>query len=331
MTRATIRTNPDPALLSVRSAVRARRRFVVTSHARPDGDAIGSSLALAFALRALGKAVRVVSRDPAPPPFMGLPGVNDIELVETVTGDVDAAIVMECGSLDRTGLQGLDAYHVINIDHHLGNTGYGAVNWVDESAAACGELVYELIEALDVRLSLEMATHLYLAILTDTGGFQHSHITARTFEICRAAAAAGVEPAALARRVFASASTGRLRLIGAVLNAMVLDDSERVAVLDYDDALIRAMDCTADDTEGLINLPLSARTVQAVVLFKSVEGEVRVSLRSKGDVDVRSIAQRYGGGGHLNAAGFTATGALEDVRATVVVALRRAIADASHE
>jgi len=326
----TIPTNPDPALLSVRSDVLARHRFVVTSHAGPDGDAIGSSLALAFALRALGKDVRVVSRDPAPAPYMGLPGVNDIEVLEIVTGEFDAAIVMECGSLDRTGLLGLDAYHVINIDHHLGNTGYGAVNWVDESAAACGELVYDLIEALDVRLSLEMATHVYLAILTDTGGFRHSHITARTFEICRAAVAAGVEPAALARRVFASASTGRLRLIGAVLNAMVLDDGDRVAVLEYDDALIQAMGCTADDTEGLINLPLSAHTVQAVVLFKSVQRELRVSLRSKGDVDVRAIAQRYGGGGHLNAAGFTATGPLEDVRPAVVAALRRAIANVSH-
>lgn len=321
--------NPDPVLRQVRSDVLARRRFVVTSHARPDGDAIGSSLALAFALRALGKEVRVLSRDPVPVPFVGLPGVSEIEQVETVTGEIDAAIVMECGSLERTGLVGLEALHVINIDHHLGNTGYGAVNWVDESAAACGELVYDLIQALAVPLSIEMATHLYLAVLTDTGGFQHSHITARTFDLCRATAVAGVDPPALARRVFASTSTGRLRLIGAVLNAMTLDTDDRVAILAYDDALIEAMGCTADDTEGLINLPLSARTVQAVVLFKSVDGELRVSLRSKGEVDVRSIAQTYGGGGHLNAAGFTAAGAHADIRAAVLTSLRRAIADAS--
>jgi len=312
----------------IRDAILEKQRFLITSHARPDGDSIGSQLAMAFALDALGKEVRIVNSDPAPDHYQDFPGVDRIEIAARIEKpEVDAVIVMECSDLMRTGVAGLEQEFLINIDHHAGNRMYGALNWHDESSAACGEMVFDLIRALGVPLSLEIATHVYLAILTDTGSFHHSHITPRTFDICRQCVEAGVTPAVMARRVFDSNSFGKLKLIGALLDDMELVDEGKLAVLSMDDQMLAATGSTNNDTEGLINLPLTAREIQAVVFFKVTgNGDVRVSMRSKYDVDVRQVASEFGGGGHKNAAGFTVTGHLADVRAGIVDRIVRAIA-----
>ncbi|HET7217674.1 MAG TPA: bifunctional oligoribonuclease/PAP phosphatase NrnA [Vicinamibacterales bacterium] len=304
-----------------------RQRFLLTSHARPDGDSIGSQMAMAYALDKLGKQVRIVNADPAPDHYRAFPGLDRIEIAAHATADADAVIVMECSDLSRTGVTGFDGRYIINIDHHAGNRMYGALNWFDESAAACGEMVFELIRALGVPLSYEIATHIYLAILTDTGSFHHSNITPRTFDICRQTVEAGVNPAAMARRVFDSNSFGKLKLIGALLDAMELIDDGRLAVMYMDEAMLTSCGCTHNDTEGVINLPLTAREIQAVVFFKvGADGDVRVSMRSKYDVDVRMVASSFGGGGHKNAAGFTVNGRLEDVRPLIIDRIVAAIA-----
>ena len=178
---------------------------------------------MAFALDALGKQVRIVNADAGARSLPGLPGGGPHrDRAPSATAEADAVIVMECSDLARTGVAGLDGHFIINIDHHAGNRMYGALNWFDESAAACGEMVFDLIRALGVPLTLEIATHIYLAILTDTGSFHHSNITPRTFDICRQAVEAGVNPAAMARRVFDSNSFGKLKLIGALLDSMEL-------------------------------------------------------------------------------------------------------------
>jgi bifunctional oligoribonuclease and PAP phosphatase NrnA len=318
------------AVQQIREGVLRRRAFLVTSHARPDGDSIGSQLAMAFALDALGKQVRVVNSDAAPDHYQDFPGMDRIEIASAVDATAfDAVIVMECSDPSRTGVAGLEGHpFIVNIDHHAGNRMFGAVNWHDESAAACGEMVFDLIRALGVPLSFEIATHIYLAVLTDTGSFHHSNITPRTFDICRQAVEAGVSPGAMARRVFDSNSFGKLKLIGALLDRMELLDQGRLAVLYIDDAMLAACGCTHNDTEGIINLPLTAREIQAVVFFKvTSKGEVRVSMRSKYDVDVRSVANRHGGGGHKNAAGFTVAGALGEVRPRIIEQLTHAIAE----
>jgi bifunctional oligoribonuclease and PAP phosphatase NrnA len=306
----------------IRNELLARQRFILTSHARPDGDSIGSQLAMAFALEALRKEVRIINADAAPEHYGEFPGMDRIEIGTELPPSVeaDALIVMECGDLTRTGVRGLEGrFFVINIDHHVGNAMYGAINWFDESASACGEMVFDVIRALGVPLTLEIATHIYLAILTDTGSFHHSNITPRTFDICRQTVEAGVNPAAMARRVFDSNSFGKLKLIGALLDRMELVDEGRLAVLYLDDEMLRACGCTHNDTEGVINLPLTAREIQAVVFFKvASDGTVRVSMRSKYDVDVRLVANAFGGGGHKNASGFTVNGPLEHVRGDIV-------------
>jgi phosphoesterase RecJ-like protein len=324
-------TMSDPAaaaeIARIAAAVHAAKHVVLSSHTRPDGDSIGSQLAMAYALKALGKSVRVVNKDRAPAPLLAFPGVEEITIAAHVDGAFDTAIIMECSDLARTGVSGLDRGFVINIDHHPGNASYGAINWFDSSAAACGEMVFDLIQALGVPLSVEIATHIYLAILTDTGSFHYSSISQRTFEICRRALDAGVDPVLVARKVYDSNSMGRLKLFGAVLSAMQIDPSGRIAIVYLDHAMARAAGGTYDDTDGLVNLPLTVKEIEAVVFFKQIDGDAyRVSLRSKGDIDVGAVAKNFGGGGHRNAAGCTVTGTIDDLQRRFVEQIVDAIA-----
>lgn len=326
MTLSQTRTEHDEALQRIRDEILRSRRFLITSHLKPDGDSIGSQMAMAFALRALGKEVRLVNADQAQPALLTFPGVTEIEIASRVEGDYDVVLVMECSDLARTGVSGLDRYPIINIDHHPGNAMYGVVNWFDGSAAACGEMVFDVIRCLGVPLSREMATHLYVAILTDTGSFHYSSISPRTFDICRQTLEAGVDPVAVARGVFDSNTIGRLRLFGAVLGSVELDPTGRMCAIYLDRAMARAAGGTYDDTEGLINLPLTVKEIQAVVFFKEADGnEFRVSLRSKGNIDVGGVAKQFGGGGHKNAAGCTVPGSLPAVRQQIMPLVEAAI------
>ena len=308
-------------------ALHAPGPVLICGHARPDGDAIGSVMAMAAALRALGRPVRTVSGDPAPPSLLALPSMDTFEITSDVDATGTTVVVMESGSLARTGIVGLDrGSAVLNIDHHLGNTSYGTVNWFDESAAACVEMVADAIDALGVTWTPEIATHLYLGLLTDTGGFRHSHIAARSFELARRCVLAGADPVYIGQVAYDSFSLGRVRLIGELLHGMRIDADGRVAVLTLTpDVHVRA-GSTPDETEGLINLPFTAQDIRAVCLLRNDEdGVTRVSLRSKGSIDVRAIAQRFGGGGHTNASGFTATASLAEVRETLLPLLRDAV------
>jgi phosphoesterase RecJ-like protein len=318
MTPTATTTDPD-ILRRIRQEIVGRQTFLVTAHAKPDGDSIGSQVALAAALRALGKTVRVVNCDAPQPALLPFPGVADIEVASRVEGRYDAVIAIECTDLSRTGVSGLEPNFIINIDHHPGNTCYGAVNWYDQGAAACGEMVFDVIAGLGVPLTPEMATGLYVAILTDTGSFHYSTISPRTFDVCRQLIEAGANPVAIARTVFDDNSVGRIRLSSAVLASMDVDESGRLATM----LMTREMEGRTggryDDTEGIINVPLTVREIQAVVLFKEAEpGVYRVSFRSKGTVDVSEVAKQFGGGGHKNASGCTVPGDLPSVRRQVV-------------
>jgi phosphoesterase RecJ-like protein len=295
--------------------IRRRQRFVIASHVRPDGDAIGSQLAMAYALRAIGRKVRIVNRDPPPDAFLAFPGVSEIEIAERIDDPGDAVIVMESGDLTRTGVAGLETGFVINVDHHVGNTMYGAVNWFDVSAAACGEMVFDLVRELGVPLTYEIAVHVYIAILTDTGSFHYSNISPRTFDICRQCVEAGVNPPLVARTVYDNNSLGRLRLFAAVLGGMALDSTGRVATLCIDRRLLADTGGTYEDTEGLINQPLTVKHIQAVIFFKEIgPDDWRISMRSKANIDINAVAKQFGGGGHKNASGFSATGRLDQLK-----------------
>lgn len=311
----------------VATALRARQSFILTSHARPDGDAVGSQLALGLALETLGKTIRLIDRDPVPGPYAEFPGANRVEATPRTTARADAVVYLECSSSDRPEVAGFDGQFAINIDHHAGNEMYGDVNWFDSTAAACGEMVADIIDALGVPWSREIASHLYLAVATDTGGFRYGPMSARTFDVARRIAVAGVDTAELARTIFDSYGVGRVRLMGALLSTMELHDGERLALLTLDDAMLAACGATMDDTEGLVNLPLGARDIVVVALLKQQGPDrYRVSLRSKGAVDVREVAARWNGGGHHNAAGCSIPGSAAEVRQALVEVLGRAMA-----
>ena len=300
---------------------------LICGHARPDGDAIGSVMAMAAALRALGRSVRTVSSDPAPSAFDVLPGMGSLEIVREVDATGTTVIVMESGALARTGIAGLErASAILNIDHHLGNTAYGTVNWFDEGAAACVEMVADAIDALGVAWTAEIATHLYLGLLTDTGGFRHSHVSARSFELARRCVVAGADAVWIGQVAYDSFSLGRVRLLGELLHGMRLEGDGRIAVLTLTPDMHDRAGSVPDETEGLINVPFTARDIRAVCLVRTDEaGQTRVSLRSKGAVDVRAVAQRFGGGGHMNASGFTSHEPLHVVQEALLPLLRDAL------
>lgn len=306
-------------------ALREGTRFVVTSHVRPDGDAIGSSMALALALESLGKQARVVLRDPLPDPYPEFPRTAEIVSAADVPDDGSIVVVLECGDLERTGLSGLTAHPIVNVDHHPGNTGYGEVQWFDGSAAACAEMVYEIVRDLGVSLTADMATHLHVAIVTDTGSFRYPGVSPRTFDICGRLLEAGADPVAIARLLYDGNTLGRVRLQAAVLGTLEVHHDATIATLAVDPDMIASAGASPDDTDGLINVPLSVRHIRAVAFLKLGDpGQVRVSLRSKGTLDVGGVARGFGGGGHRNAAGCTVAGTPDEVRARILERLAAA-------
>jgi len=303
--------------------LRAARRSLLTCHMRPDGDAIGSELALAELAESLGTAVAIVNRDPAPAPFAHLPGIERVVVAETLPQgfpeEFDLVVALECPSLDRAGLDGLDCLPILNIDHHRANDLYGEVNLVDPEAPAVGEMVWKMYREAGVKPSRDTATNAYVALATDTGDFRYSNATERAFAAAAEMVAAGARPEQVSQWVHQSRSEASVRLTGEALATLELECRHRLATLVVDPEAFRRAGATPADTEGLLDLPRSIAGVEAVALLKEWEpGTVRVSLRSTGDVDVRRVAASLGGGGHTNAAGCTLHGDLPAARRRIV-------------
>jgi phosphoesterase RecJ-like protein len=311
--------------------LRDGRRFLITSHVSPDGDAVGSSLAMARLLRGMAKSSLVWLRDEVPPLYRQLPGVERIHTgaapPQGYPGDFDTVLVMECPSLERTGLEKeLAGPRVLNIDHHLGNTLYGEVNWIDTSAPACGELVHRAAEALKLRIDAETATILYLTLVTDTGNFRFSNATPAAFDAAAALVRLGARPEQVALWIFESQPEASVRLMGEMIGSLQLHAAGRIATVLLSAEMFARSGATAANSEGLVDIPRSIAGVEAVGLLRELEERrYKISLRSRGEVDVERIAGRWGGGGHKNAAGARLEGTLDEVRRTVVAALEEAL------
>ncbi len=312
--------------------VRAGSRFLLTSHANPDGDAIGSELGLARILADLGKESVIWNRDPVPSLYRPMPGAEAIQVGETPPAGFpttfDAAIVLECPSLDRTGLDGALARHptLLNVDHHLGNVGYGEVAWVDSEAPAVGEMVFRLARALGVAPDVDTATCLLLALVTDTGGFRFANATPAAFRAGAALVEAGAKPEQVSRWLFESNPPGMIRLLGEMLATLQLHERGRIASVLLTRAMFERAGAAPGDSEGLIDYPRSIAGVEAAALLRERGDErFKVSLRSRGPIDVQAVASRYGGGGHKNAAGCEMAGPAEAIRQKVVEELGQAL------
>jgi len=308
-------------LAQVLQEIQQRRRFLVTSHARPDGDAIGSTLALAHILRKMGKSAEIVLGDPVPLLYHPLPGSETIVHSSQVNGDYDAVIILECDSVQRTRLRGLENLFLINIDHHASSRPFANINWIDPSAVATAELVFRLAQAAQVKITPEIATCLYTAVLTDTGAFCYAPTNACTFELAKFLVEHGADPGKIAQSVYFSSPMSKMCLLGAALSRLERDgEITWMSVTRHDMERFGALD---EDCEGLVNYALSISGVEVAIFFREVAHErIRVSIRSKGAVNVADIAQKFGGGGHECAGGFSTEGPVEEAAKRVLAELR---------
>jgi phosphoesterase RecJ-like protein len=308
-------------LREVLKQIEQRGRFVLTSHARPDGDAIGSALACCQILRSMDKQAEVVLRDGVPRIYQTLPFADQVIQSDRIHHEYDAAIVLECDSIHRTRLQGLENGFLINIDHHMSGRAFAQVNWIDPKAVATAEMIYCLAREAGVTISPQIATCLYTAVLTDTGSFMFEGTNQHTFELARELVLAGADPAECARHVYFAHSTAKMRLLGAALS-----DLHRDGPLAWISVTQEQMDRFAakeEDCEGLVNYVLSIQDVEVAVFFRELsDAKFRVSLRSKGQVNVADVAVKFGGGGHQCASGCAVNGPLPVATGQILAELR---------
>ena len=313
-------------LSQVVELIESKRRFAITSHIRPDGDSLGSSLGLYWLLRALDKDAEVIMRDAVPHAYRKLPGSDAVRVTPRVDRQYDAVFVIECSDITRPGLIDLERQFVVNIDHHSTTALFGDINWIDSTASAVGEMIYNLCKALGVRVTREIAECVYTALITDTGSFHYSNTSERTFKVASELVRAGVKPAKVSQAVFANYPWSKLELLAEVLTTVKRDPSGRVAWLAQTQEMQERARATDEDGDGFVNYPMSCGDVEACAFFKeTAPGIYRVSLRSKCDVNVARIAERFGGGGHRNAAGCTFNGTWDEAEREVVRLLIEAV------
>ena len=306
--------------------LREQQRFAILSHVRPDGDALGSQLALALSLKELGKTVRVWNEDGMLEKYSFVPGANLLSKPPSVPEDVDVALALDTAIQNRLGntLPAIRAAKIwINIDHHPSNPGYGDIVYIDPTSPATGQIIFELIKSQNLPLTHQIAENLYVAISTDTGSFQYPNTTAHTFEIAAELVRAGVDVGRVSQQLYENFPRRRSELLRELLATMRFEAGGRVASFSLSLNLARQLGVLPEDTEGLIDHLRAIRGVIVAVFFEELpDGKVRVSMRSKSeDVDVRTICQKFGGGGHILAAGARVRGTLPEVRAKILEAI----------
>jgi len=317
----------------VGAALNDGRNFVLTCHVRPDGDAIGSLLALGAALSDNGKDVTLYTEDPVPANLEFLPGTSAI--THSLPAELPPATtlcILDCSEPKRIGSMAEplveQAEVVIVLDHHLDNGSFEgmekALAYIDQDLFATGALVMLLFEKMNWPISKAVATCLYSAIITDTGAFRHSNTTAAAFEMASLLVEAGADPYLISNHLYQSYPERRIHLLGLVLRTLEVFSHGRVAVLQATPEMFRITGAKAEDTEDFVGFARCIGSVEVAVFVREVHaGHVTVSLRSKEYVNVAEIAKAFGGGGHFHAAGFTATGNTADVRDAILKELER--------
>lgn len=300
--------------------------ILVASHAHPDGDALGSLIAMGLTLKSLNKSVTLYNESPIPAVYRFLPMIHLVEQHIEPVEKYNTAILLDCGDFDRIGKSAADASRIpviINIDHHMTNTGFGHYQYVDTSACATAEIVYHMIKELDVPFNRDIATLIYTGILTDTGSFRFSNTNLAAFTICEEMVDIGVEPYTIAKHVYGTYSLGRLRLLNFALDSIELSENGKLSMMTLKKHMFVETNTHPEDVDGMINYARRIEDVKVSVLIQqdlngsdlpSQPGLYHVSLRSDGTVDVAKIAADHGGGGHLAAAGFSIETKLEELK-----------------
>jgi phosphoesterase RecJ-like protein len=312
----------DAACEQIAERIRNGKRFLITSHRNPDGDAIGSALALRGLIRKMGKSAEVIVRDKFNRALQYIPGADTVIIADALPADYpeayDALFTMECPEHERTGFPVLPG-PVINIDHHLGNTMYGEINFLDLEAPSVGEMVMQMNnKTLQLPLDSDIATAMYVSLATDTGFFRYSNTTLRTFEAAVAMVEAGANPGEISLWINESVSPASIKLLGACLNTLQFHAGGKIATLDFPKRFITETGATAEDSEGIVNYGRTIDGVLVSAMFKEADGGVRVSMRAKPGVDVQQVAAMFGGGGHKAASGCFVPLPIEEAKKKLV-------------
>ncbi|MFH1981260.1 MAG: DHH family phosphoesterase [Pseudomonadota bacterium] len=308
------------------------RRVFLASHLNPDGDAIGSLIAMGLALEKRGKDVTMYNESPIPAVYRFLPAVDRItDAMDAEPGSYDAAVVLDCGDLQRVGSHADRLGQipvVINIDHHITNTRFGHHHQVDAQACATAEIVYRLITAMGVSVDLEMATAIYTAIFTDTGSFRFSSTNRMAFAICDEMVGIGVDPYKVAQNVYGTYSLGRIKLLNLALDSIEIAADGQLSIMTLSQDMLKETNTHPEDADGLINYAKRIRNVRLAALIheqetngtaaKASPPRCHVSLRSDGTIDVARIAAHFGGGGHASAAGFNMNATAAAVKTEII-------------
>ncbi len=306
--------------------IRRNRNFFLASHTHPDGDAIGSLLALGLALKAMGKEVQLFNPSHIPAVYRFLPSVHMIEQRLAPGAQFDVALILDCGDIDRIGVDAKAVCRkslVINIDHHVTNTRFGDLQMIDVNACATAEIIYHLIQHLPVSIDCAIATAIYTGILTDTGSFRFSNTNRKAFAICEKMIGMGADPYQVAQHVYGTYSLGRIKLLNLALDSLEISPNARLSVMTLSQRMLRETGTQAEDIDGIINYARRIEDVKVAALIHELrdngslpegQSQFHVSLRSDGGVDVAHIAARYGGGGHAGAAGFGTVANLKELK-----------------
>jgi phosphoesterase RecJ-like protein len=309
----------------IKDIINKGNRFLITSHIDPDGDAVGSAFSLYWVLYSMNKKVVVYLKDPVPYHYKFLPAPDSITH-ELPKDQYDAIFVLDCGSLFRVG----DCYEklkdmgtIINIDHHNTNETFGKINVIDTGACSTAEVMYRLFDSLNISLSYEMAINIYTAIFTDTGSFRYENTNSRAFLICEEMLRRGVSPSYVSQMVHENHPKERFRLFGYILTTLETFSEDRVAIACVTLEMFKKTGTTREHSDGFVETLREIKGIEVAVLLREVESnKFKASMRSKGKIDVASICNLFGGGGHKNAAGCTINGSFEGVKGKIKEALK---------
>lgn len=307
-------------IASIVEEIRANSTFLVTTHENPDGDAVGSSLALAGYLKKLGKDVTIHFCDPVPDLYRFLP-LADAVIHHVPDNDFDVCFVLDVGEFRRAGKELCNAKRIrkfINIDHHLTVDTFGTINYIDSKAAATGILVYRILKHAGAVIDYETALNLYTAIITDTGSFRYSNANPEAFAVAGELVATGINTWSVAEKLYESQPRERLELLALALSTLSISKRGDFASITVTLDMYEKTGASAELTDGFVNYPRSIRGVEVSVFFREIEPKLfKVGFRSKGKIDVSSLAAAFGGGGHHNAAGCNVAGTLDDVKTKI--------------
>lgn len=317
----------EPALEEAAKALRAAERVLLACHVNPDGDTMGSALALGLALRDSGKQVAIVCPDEPPRAYRFMPG-SETFLRSAPEETFDVAVAVDCDGFHRLGAAGpavRKATRVIEMDHHTGEGRFGDILVIDQSASATGELVFLLLQRLELPITPDIATNLYVALLTDTGSFRFANTTARSLRIAAELVERGADAARIAEQIYETRSFAAVAMLGHALASMKRSDDGALVWARLTEKDFLGTGGSDAETEGIINHLRSIEGVKVALLFRQVDGRIRVSLRGRAPVDVSQVARVFGGGGHRQAAGCTLEMPLPRAERAVLAEVRKVL------